>query len=147
MPCNALLKGELAPQQVGRRHGGQASFAWVPGGSLAATLSADAQLQTWDLRDPAAPALLDTVAVANGEQIASCMVASPDGTRLAVSVGGQVSIVLIDPQGRLSVLQQPVLQLQQMAAGMHGTTCRIAWHSEGDLLVCADGAAAVIVSV
>jgi WD40 repeat protein len=132
---------------VGRRHGGQATFVWVPSGSLAATLSADGQLQTWNLRDPAAPALLDTVVVVDGEQIASCVVASPDGVRLAVSVGRQVSIVLVDPQGRLSVLQQPVLQLQQMAAGMHGTTCRIAWHSEGYLLVCADGAAAVIVSV
>lgn len=120
---------------------------WIPGRRLAATLSADGQLQTWDLRHPAAPALLDTIAVANGEQTAPCMVASPDGARLAVAVGRQVQIVLIDPQGRLSALQQPALQLQQSAAGVQGTTCRIAWHSEGELLVCGDGAAAVIASV
>lgn len=35
--------------QVGSRHG-PASIAWVPGSHVAATLSADGQLQTWDLQ-------------------------------------------------------------------------------------------------
>jgi 3-hydroxyisobutyrate dehydrogenase-like beta-hydroxyacid dehydrogenase len=134
-------------RQVGKRHGGQAAFVWVPGGNLAATLSADGQLQTWDLQNPAAPALLDTAILTAGEPAAACIAASADGTRLAVAAGKQISTVLFALQGQLSVLQQPVLQLQRSTDGIHSSMCRIAWHNERELLVCADGAAAVIVSI
>ena len=129
--------------QVGRRHGGQAAIVWVSGKHLAATLSADGQLQTWDLQNPAAPALLDAAAMTAGELAAAGIAASPDGTRLAVAAGKQVSIVLLDSHGQLSVLQQPALQVRHST---DGSTCRVGWHSEGQLLVCADGTAAVLLS-
>lgn len=133
----------VAAWQVGSRPGGRCSIAWLLDGGSVATLSADGQLQTWDLRDLQTPAPLDRITLPGSVSGPPCLATSPDRQQLAATAGGQITLVGVGGGGGLSAAGQPV----QLGGSASGCVTSIDWHRDGALLACACGSEAVVVRV